>query len=115
MPVREPVIDLEHLSADLRVVLDSINEGVHIVDTSGITVFYNKVAAYLDNLNPAEVVGRHILSVFPSLSEDSPVCFADRSACSRASADVPKLQRRHDYNCEFVASHLQRRTSRGGH
>jgi len=47
------VIDLEHLSADLRVVLDSINEGVHIVDTSGITVFYNKVAAYLDNLNPA--------------------------------------------------------------
>ncbi len=69
--MREPVIDLEHLSADLRVVLDSINEGVHIVDTSGITVFYNKVAAYLDNLNPAEVVGRHILSVFPSLSEDT--------------------------------------------
>jgi len=69
--VREPVIDLEHLSADLRVVLDSINEGVHIVDPSGITVFYNKVAAYLDNLNPAEVVGRHILSVFPSLSEDT--------------------------------------------
>jgi arginine utilization regulatory protein len=71
MPVREPVIDLEHLSADLRVVLDSINEGIHIVDTSGITVFYNKVAADLDNLNPAEVVGRHILSIFPSLSEDT--------------------------------------------
>ena len=69
--MREPVIDLEHLSADLRVVLDSINEGVHIVDTSGITVFYNKVAAALDNLNPAEVVGRHILSIFPSLSEDT--------------------------------------------
>lgn len=69
--MREPLINLEHLSADLRVVLDSINEGVHIVDTSGITVFYNKVAAYLDNLNPAEVVGRHILSVFPSLSEDT--------------------------------------------
>lgn len=69
--MREPVIDLEHLSADLRVVLDSINEGVHIVDTSGITVFYNKVAADLDNLNPTEVVSRHILSVFPSLSEDT--------------------------------------------
>lgn len=69
--MREPVIDLEHLSADLRVVLDSINEGVHIVDTSGVTVFYNKVAADLDNLNSAEVVGRHILSVFPSLSEDT--------------------------------------------
>lgn len=71
MPVREPAIDLEHLSADLRVVLDSINEGVHIVDTSGVTVFYNKVAAGLDNLNPTEVVGHHILSVFPSLSEDT--------------------------------------------
>lgn len=69
--MREPAIDLEHLSADLRVVLDSINEGVHIVDTSGVTVFYNKVAAALDNLNPAEVVGHHILSVFPSLSEDT--------------------------------------------
>ncbi len=69
--MREPSIDLEHLSADLRVVLDSINEGVHIVDPSGVTVFYNKVAAALDNLNPAEVVGRHILSVFPSLSEDT--------------------------------------------
>ncbi|HBK61146.1 MAG TPA: sigma-54-dependent Fis family transcriptional regulator, partial [Firmicutes bacterium] len=69
--MREPAIDLEHLSADLRVVLDSINEGVHIVDTSGVTVFYNKVAAGLDNLNPTEVVGHHILSVFPSLSEDT--------------------------------------------
>lgn len=64
-------IDLEHVSADLRVVLDSINEGVHIVDTTGVTVFYNRVAASLDNLDPAEVVGRHVLAVFPSLSEDT--------------------------------------------
>lgn len=69
--MRDVSIDLEHLSADLRVVLDSINEGIHIVDTCGITVFYNKIAASLDNLDPDEVVGRHILSVFPSLSEDT--------------------------------------------
>lgn len=69
--MRDVSIDLEHLSADLRVVLDSINEGIHIVDTCGITVFYNKIAASLDNLDPDEVVGHHILSVFPSLSEDT--------------------------------------------
>ncbi|MFY9134312.1 MAG: sigma 54-interacting transcriptional regulator [Bacillota bacterium] len=69
--MRDASIDLEHLSADLRVVLDSINEGIHIVDTCGITVFYNRIAASLDNLDPQEVVGRHILSVFPSLSEDT--------------------------------------------
>ncbi|MCR4426244.1 MAG: sigma 54-interacting transcriptional regulator [Firmicutes bacterium] len=64
-------VDLEHLSADLRIILDSIDEGVHIVDTAGITVFYNRVAGQLDNLDCREVVGRHILSVFPSLSEDT--------------------------------------------
>jgi arginine utilization regulatory protein len=69
-------INLEHLSADLKVVLDSINEGVHIVDASGVTVFYNRVAAALDNLDPAEVEGRHILTVFPSLSEDTSTLLA---------------------------------------
>lgn len=76
MPTADDRINLEHLSADLKVVLDSVNEGIHIVDASGVTVFYNRVAAALDNLDAAEVEGRHILTVFPSLSEDTSTLLA---------------------------------------
>ena len=48
-----------------------MDEGVHIVDMSGVTVFYNSAAATLHDLEPAEVEGRHILAVFPSLSDDT--------------------------------------------
>ena len=76
LPTADDRINLEHLSADLKVVFDSVNEGIHIVDASGVTVFYNRVAAALDNLDAAEVEGRHILTVFPSLSEDTSTLLA---------------------------------------
>ena len=33
---------------------DSIDEGIQVVDRNGVTVFYNRVAANLDNLKPEE-------------------------------------------------------------
>ncbi len=59
------------LLENLRVILDSIDEGIHVVDRNGVTVLYNKVAAQLDNLKEEEVVGKHILDVFPSLSRET--------------------------------------------
>ena len=59
------------LLENLRVILDSIDEGIHVVDKNGVTVLYNKVAAQLDNLKEEEVVGKHILDVFPSLSRET--------------------------------------------
>lgn len=56
---------------NLRVVLDSIDEGIHVIDRNGVTVLYNRVAAELDNLKEEEVVGRHLLEVFPSLSRET--------------------------------------------
>lgn len=56
------------LSEDLKLILNSLDEGIHIVNKDGVTVFYNEAAAGLDNLRPEEVIGRHILTVFPSLS-----------------------------------------------
>lgn len=64
-------VDLGHLNASLKAALHSVDEGVHIVDMSGVTVFYNSAAATLHDLEPAEVEGRHILAVFPSLSDDT--------------------------------------------
>ncbi|MEH7226030.1 sigma 54-interacting transcriptional regulator [Bacillus sp. JJ1566] len=52
-------------------ILDSIDEAIHVVNEEGITIFYNQVAAEHDGLHREEVLGKHILEVFPSLNEDS--------------------------------------------
>ncbi len=54
-----------------RVVLDALEEGIHVVDTRGITTVYNQAAARLDNLDPDEVIGRPVLEVFPSLTAET--------------------------------------------
>ncbi|MBE3575475.1 MAG: sigma 54-interacting transcriptional regulator, partial [Firmicutes bacterium] len=54
-----------------RVVLECLEEGIHVVDADGVTVFYNRAAAAIDNLNPSEVVGRPLLEVFPSLTVET--------------------------------------------
>jgi len=52
----------------LRTLLSVTDEGVHVVDRSGVTVLYNAHAGRSDGLAPEEVMGRHLLEVFPSLS-----------------------------------------------
>ncbi|MCH1626348.1 sigma-54 interaction domain-containing protein [Ferdinandcohnia quinoae] len=52
-------------------ILDSIDEAIHIVNAEGITIFYNQIAAEHDGLQKEEVLGKHILEVFPSLSEST--------------------------------------------
>ncbi|SFI68563.1 sigma-54 interaction domain-containing protein [Thermoflavimicrobium dichotomicum] len=50
-------------------VLECLDEGIHIVDSSGFTVFYNRAASLLDDLPVQEVLGKHVLEAFPSLTE----------------------------------------------
>lgn len=40
-----------------------------MVDRQGVTILYNRQAGLNDGLEPGEVVGRHLLQVFPSLNE----------------------------------------------
>lgn len=54
--------------AEIGIILDTIEEGIHVVNENGITVLYNRRAAELDNLIREEVLGKHLLDVFPSLS-----------------------------------------------
>ncbi|WP_396652964.1 sigma-54 interaction domain-containing protein [Metabacillus arenae] len=49
-------------------ILETIDEGIHAVDATGRTIFYNSKAAAHDGLDPKEVIGKHILEVFPSLT-----------------------------------------------
>lgn len=55
----------------LKEILSLIDEGIHVVDTSGTTIFYNNVAARHDGMKVNEVLGKPLLSVFPSLNEQS--------------------------------------------
>lgn len=52
----------------LQEILRSIDQGVHVVDAAGITIFYNTVAAEMDGLTVDEVLGTHVLEAFPSLT-----------------------------------------------
>ena len=52
-------------------VLETVDQGIHVVDDNGITVVYNRAASEMDGLSESEVIGRRLLEVFPSLDEDS--------------------------------------------
>ncbi len=50
-------------------ILKGVDEGIHVVDLNGKTIFYNEVAAQHDGLTVGEVIGKPLLEVFPSLTE----------------------------------------------
>lgn len=53
---------------NIKDILEHIDDGIHIVDSNGKIIYYNKFAAQLDNVNPEEAIGRHILEIYPSLT-----------------------------------------------
>ncbi|WP_066368268.1 sigma-54 interaction domain-containing protein [Neobacillus fumarioli] len=55
----------------LTAILKSIDEGIHVVNMEGKTIFYNEVAARHDGMKVEEVLGKHILEAFPSLTAES--------------------------------------------
>lgn len=52
-----------------ELILEAIDEAIHVVDDQGVTIFYNHNAAKFDCLDKKEVVGKFILDVYPSLTE----------------------------------------------
>lgn len=55
----------------LTAILKSIDEGIHVVNTNGKTIFYNEVAAKHDGMEVKEVQGKHLIDAFPSLTDES--------------------------------------------
>ncbi|AOT72836.1 sigma-54 interaction domain-containing protein [Geosporobacter ferrireducens] len=51
----------------LEIVLQSIDEGVHVIDNEGRTIIYNKAMAELEGMNPEDVLDKPLLDLFPSL------------------------------------------------
>ncbi|CAK7087358.1 sigma 54-interacting transcriptional regulator [Tissierella sp.] len=52
-------------------ILDYLEEGLHIIDKNGIIVYYNKFAQGIDGIEREKVIGRHLLEVYPSLTEET--------------------------------------------
>ncbi|MGE6629714.1 sigma-54 interaction domain-containing protein [Bacillus sp. NPDC077027] len=52
-----------------ELILEAIDEAIHVVDEKGITIFYNHNAAKFDCLKKEEVIGKYVLDVYPSLTE----------------------------------------------
>lgn len=48
-----------------------MKEGIHVVDTNGKTLLYNKVMADVEGMDPDEVLNRQLLEVLPSLEGNS--------------------------------------------
>ncbi len=55
----------------LTAILKGIDEGIHVVNTEGKTIFYNDVAAKHDGMDVKEVQRKHLIDAFPSLTEES--------------------------------------------
>ncbi|HMM19507.1 MAG TPA: sigma 54-interacting transcriptional regulator [Selenomonadales bacterium] len=49
-------------------ILDNVEEAIHVVDCDGVTVYYNRAAAEIDGWKAADVIGKHVLQVYPSLT-----------------------------------------------
>ena len=64
-------MDMIFSKLNMETILDNMSDGVQIIDHRGRVVYYNRAAAQLDDINKEDTLGKHILEVYPSLSEDT--------------------------------------------
>ncbi|RKD28010.1 arginine utilization regulatory protein [Caminicella sporogenes DSM 14501] len=55
----------------LQNILQYIEEGIHVIDSKGKTIIYNSVMSEMEGLDKEQVIGKHILDVFPTLTEET--------------------------------------------
>lgn len=61
----------QFLRQTLDAILRLVDVGIHVVDATGVTLFYNQAAAHLEGMEAENVIGRHVLDVYPSLDGES--------------------------------------------
>lgn len=78
-----------HLAS--RKILDSIEEGVHIVDKKGRTILYNKAIEEIEGLSHQQVVSKHLLDIFPDWTKEN------STLLTVLSSGVPIIDREQSY------------------
>ncbi len=62
----EGLTDEEILHEAMQKILHTIEEGIHVVDVEGRSILYNRAMENIEGLSAEEVLGKHLLEVFPS-------------------------------------------------
>ncbi|NBG88723.1 sigma-54 interaction domain-containing protein [Isachenkonia alkalipeptolytica] len=65
------MVSKSELNVILEKILYSIEEGVHVIDNHGKTLLYNDEMGTLEEMNSKDVIGSNLLTLFPSLNEES--------------------------------------------
>lgn len=55
----------------LEIILNNIDEGIHVVDNQGNTIIYNKAMEQIEGFRADEVVGKNLIDLFPNLNEST--------------------------------------------
>ncbi|MBU5485655.1 sigma 54-interacting transcriptional regulator [Clostridium sp. MSJ-11] len=55
----------------LECLLDNLDEGIHIVDSSGRTIYYNKSMGKVEGIDPSEVFGKKVNEYLENVEENS--------------------------------------------
>jgi arginine utilization regulatory protein len=58
---------------DIYSVLSSMHEGVVIADITGKVIFFNQIQGQIDDISPADAVGRNLLDIYQLTPETSPI------------------------------------------
>jgi arginine utilization regulatory protein len=68
MSLRLKGLPQEFYQKALEILLENIDWGVQITDKEGYTIYYNKASSQIDGIPVDEAIGKHVLAMFPSLS-----------------------------------------------
>lgn len=63
------VLDVLNLAS--RDIFDAIEEGIHIIDHTGKTILYNRAISEIEGLSQKQVVGKHLLDLFPDWTKEN--------------------------------------------
>lgn len=69
-------------------ILHEIEEGVHIIDETGRTVFYNPAMESIEGLDQSKVVGKHLLDVYPGWAVENSTLLMSQRLGAPISQDV---------------------------
>lgn len=65
------VADEDPLYGEAAAILNSIDEGIHVVNQHGQTVFYNPTMAKMEGMDYSQVINKDVLAMFPSLTPET--------------------------------------------
>ena len=59
------------LKENIEEIFNYLEEGLHMIDSSGKILYYNDFAKRIDGVDPKKAVGRHLIEIYPSLDENT--------------------------------------------